>query len=264
MKLGLAELFGNFRFFKGANYIGFQPPASITSSITFTLPGAFPAGTYMVVCDTSGVIGFQAISAGHTQNTDTGTTQTSFQIDSGNSGPRLKNSSGALQVRNSADSAYADLAAKDVTVTGNLTVQGTTTTIESNTLAIGDNVVVLNNDVTSGTPTEDGGIQIRRGASTSASLIWDETNDLWKAGLASSEIQLARIYRTTFQNSDLVSGVLTVTHNLGQQYPVVQLVDNNGKVIIPDDVNLSATNSLTVDLTSFGTLTGTWRVQVTG
>jgi hypothetical protein len=48
---------------------------------------------------------------GHTQNTDTGTTATSFQIDSGASGPRIKNSSGTMQVRNAADSALATMEA---------------------------------------------------------------------------------------------------------------------------------------------------------
>lgn len=48
---------------------------------------------------------------GHTQNTDTGTTQTSFQIDSGGTGPRWKNVSGVMTARNAADSAYADVVA---------------------------------------------------------------------------------------------------------------------------------------------------------
>ena len=45
----------------------------------------------------------------HTQNTDTGTTSSTFHIDYDNNGPKLKNSSGTLQIRNSADSAFADI-----------------------------------------------------------------------------------------------------------------------------------------------------------
>ena len=55
-----------------------------------------------------------AISKKHTQNTDTGTTSSSFQVDSGSTGPRVKNSSGELQVRNSADDAFADAQVKDL------------------------------------------------------------------------------------------------------------------------------------------------------
>jgi hypothetical protein len=54
---------------------------------------------------------------GHTQNTDSGTTQTSFQIDSTNTGPRIKNSGGTLQVRNAADSALAALEASNLSGT---------------------------------------------------------------------------------------------------------------------------------------------------
>lgn len=54
---------------------------------------------------------------GHTQNTDTGTTATSFQIDSGNTGPRIKNSSGTMQVRNAGDSALANIEVATITAT---------------------------------------------------------------------------------------------------------------------------------------------------
>ena len=66
--------------------------------------------------------------------------------------------------------------------------------------------------------------------------------------------------RGTFVDGDLSSGVLTVTHNkaLSAPYSVdVHIFDNNNLEILPDDIT-GATNSFTVDLTSFGTLTGTW------
>jgi hypothetical protein len=63
-------------------------------------------------------------------------------------------------------------------VTGNLTVNGTTTTVNSNTLSVGDNIIVLNNDE-AGTPSQDAGIEIERGTSTNVSLLWNETTDRW-------------------------------------------------------------------------------------
>jgi len=69
-------------------------------------------------------------------------------------------------------------------------------------------------------------------------------------------------YTTSFTNGDLSSGVLTVTHNLGSTYPVVEVYDNNGKVITPDEITYVNTNSITVDLSSFGTISGTWNVRV--
>jgi len=57
-------------------------------------------------------------AARHSQNTDTGTTSGTFQIDSGNTGPKIKNNALVLETRNAADDAYADLKVKDVTIDG--------------------------------------------------------------------------------------------------------------------------------------------------
>ena len=61
----------------------------------------------------------------------------------------------------------------------NLTVNGTTTTVNSNTVNIGDNILVLNSDET-GTPSQNGGVEIERGTSTNVSLRWNETTDKWQ------------------------------------------------------------------------------------
>ena len=74
----------------------------------------------------------------------------------------------------------------NVIISGNLTVSGTTTTVNSNTVNIGDNVIVLNSDET-GTPSQNGGLEIERGTSTNATILWDEGNDYWVSGLAGSE-----------------------------------------------------------------------------
>lgn len=58
-----------------------------------------------------------------------------------------------------------------------------------------------------------------------------------------------------FDNADLVAGELTVTGTRS----IVAVVDNSGKVVYPDEITYGATDT-TVDLTSFGTLTGTWKV----
>lgn len=130
-----------------------------------------------------------ALSAGHTQNTDTGTTSETFHVDSDASGPKLKNATGILQIRNAADDDYADIRVK------NLTVEGTTTTIHSETLTIDDNIIILNNNVT-GTPTEDGGIEVERGTSANAVLYWDEDTDTWVCGVSGSEGAIALVSGT--------------------------------------------------------------------
>ncbi len=79
----------------------------------------------------------------------------------------------------------------NVIIQGNLTITGSTVTTIGEEINIQDNVVVLNSDFTTGTPSANAGFEVKRGASTSASLIWDETADKWKAGLLGSEVAIA-------------------------------------------------------------------------
>ena len=66
----------------------------------------------------------------------------------------------------------------NLTVSGDLIVSGSVTTIDTTNLTISDNIIVLNNDVT-GTPTEDAGLEIERGTSTNVSIAWNESTDRW-------------------------------------------------------------------------------------
>ena len=74
----------------------------------------------------------------------------------------------------------------DLTLSGDLVVQGTTTTLNTTTFNVEDNIIELNYG---GTATE-GGIFVKDsigGSTTSGSLLWDATNDYWKAGISGSE-----------------------------------------------------------------------------
>ena len=67
-----------------------------------------------------------------------------------------------------------------VSIAGNLTVAGTTTTVNSNTVTIGDALILLNSDE-SGTPSHDSGHIVERGSSANVGFIWDESADEWAA-----------------------------------------------------------------------------------
>ena len=69
----------------------------------------------------------------------------------------------------------------DATISGNLTVSGTTTTVNSNDVYIGDATLTLNSDE-SGTPSEDAGIVIGRGTADNKSFLWDESEGKWTLG----------------------------------------------------------------------------------
>jgi len=65
----------------------------------------------------------------------------------------------------------------NLVIDGNLTVSGTTSTIDTETLLISDNILTLNNGVT-GAPTENAGLEVDRGDEGVATIIqWNETLD---------------------------------------------------------------------------------------
>ncbi len=76
-----------------------------------------------------------------------------------------------------------------LTLSGDLIVQGTTTTLNTTTFNVEDNIIELNYG---GTATE-GGLFVKDStgtSTTSGSLLWDATNDYWKAGKAGSESKI--------------------------------------------------------------------------
>ena len=71
------------------------------------------------------------------------------------------------------------LSIADLTLSGNLTVSGTRTYVNTTTLDVGDNIVTLNADLGANPPTENAGFEIMRGTSANVQFVWDETNDRW-------------------------------------------------------------------------------------
>ena len=90
--------------------------------------------------------------------------------------------------------------------------------------------------------------------------------ELIQTGFTDVEADLAAAgyvpYGTTFTNADLAAGILTVTHSLDNQYPSGVTVYDNSGVAVHVQVTTVGANSLTIDLSAAGTLTGTWRVRV--
>jgi len=90
-------------------------------------------------------------------------------------------------------------------------VSGTTTTINSTTLAIGDNIIELN-----GSGAVNGGIVVRDATAASlvsGSLLWNTTTDKWIAGPLGSEIEIDTISGTqTLTNKTISGGSNTLTN----------------------------------------------------
>ena len=88
----------------------------------------------------------------------------------------------------------------DVIISGNLTVSGTTTTVNSETISLADNIIDLNSNLTSGSPSEDAGIRIMRGDASAVQLRWNETSDHWETYNGSAWTKIA------LSTSDLAEG----------------------------------------------------------
>ena len=71
----------------------------------------------------------------------------------------------------------------NLTVDGNLTVHGTTVTLNTSTLDVEDNVITVNNGETgAGVTAGTAGITVDRGTSTDASFLYTESTDSWDIG----------------------------------------------------------------------------------
>jgi len=139
---------------------------------------------------------------------------------------------------------------------GNLHSQNTDTGTNQNTFAVGNGVA--GNKVIQANNADVNKPALRYNDSTD---VWEFSNDgtTWQDfGTGSGSVS----YSLSFNNASLVAGILTVNHALSVNYPIVSVYDNSNKIIIPDEVTSVTANQLTIDLTSFGTIAGTWNLLV--
>jgi hypothetical protein len=87
----------------------------------------------------------------------------------------------------------------NLTVGGNLVVNGTQTTINSTTVTTKDNIIILNNgEAGSGVTAGSAGFRVDRGDSVDYELVFDESDDFFKIGAqGSTEIIATRPWATT-------------------------------------------------------------------
>ena len=138
-------------------------------------------------------------------------------------------------------------------IDGNLTVSGTTTTVNSNTVNIGDSIVTLNSDE-AGTPSQDAGIEVERGTGANRSLLWNETDDQWKIQQASGTYERIATYADSVEDvivQETGSSGITVTETLSgtdnriKTYDLsVNLDDNNHKQDIGGSTSIAVTHNL--------------------
>ena len=142
--------------------------------------------------------------------------------------------------------------ASGLILSGDLTVNGTTTTVNSNTVNIGDSIIVLNSDETY-SATQDAGIEVERGTDANVTLIWDETNNRWTVG--SETFVAATFVGALTGNADTVTTNANLT---GDVTSVGNATSIASAVIVNADINSSAAIAFSklASLTSANILVG--------
>jgi len=127
----------------------------------------------------------------------------------------------------------------NTTIAGNLTVAGTTTTIDSTNVNIGDRIIVLNTAEAS----QDGGIQvIDTDGNQTGSLLWDRASNYWKAGLeGGTHYRLPELTSTT----NITDNTLIVADSNGRLEGSGKFTEDgtNGIVDAPKFTNLAGANT---------------------
>ena len=154
---------------------------SSTGVITYTGPSAAEARAHISVTD-SGGDGSLAYNSSTGVITYTGPSAAEVRAHL-SAGTGVTYSSGEFSIGQSV-ATDADVTFDDVTVSGNLTVNGTTTTAASTNTVITDKLIELGNGQ-SGSPSGDLGLVFERGSSDNAFIGFDESDDKFVVGTGS-------------------------------------------------------------------------------
>lgn len=205
-----------------------------------------------------------AVANSHAKNGDAGTSTATFYVGT-TSGVAVKNNAGTFEVRNGGDTAYANFRC------ANLTVDGTTTTINSNTVNIGDSDLELNSDITTSASNSNGGITVKRlkvdnTTRADAKLNFNNSTGKWEATFGDIlAVQTAQIpVKVVATIGDATNNSFVITHNLGTQDVQVGIVESASPFeMVYTTVKATSVNTITVQFGSIPTL-NQYKVTIMG
>ena len=193
-------LAGNFKL--TGNIIGTDGMTIGPSSGQVTLNSSNGAklATKFAIGATDPTIPFEVQVAGSAATKDDGTGIAQFGADgSANLGldandiqSRSGGNGADLYLNRTGGNLYLGSSDGDTYVQGDLIVQGDATTLNTATLAVEDNIVLLNKGVT-GTPSTNAGLEVERGSSTNVGLRFNETTDKWQVN--ASDVDTANAWK---------------------------------------------------------------------
>lgn len=167
----------------------------------------------------------------HEQNTDLGTTNSTFQLKY-NTGNKIKHESDAISVRNAADTDYVNFIAKNATFKGDLLVEGQSFVTEAETVEIKDNLLLLNKgEVGAGVTKGIAGLEIDRGTEPNYQIIFDESDNRFKAG------EIGDIQCLALRDGDdsMVNGMFTTWDSTTKRLKTTNIVPSSSFLYFGDN-----------------------------
>lgn len=189
----------------------------------------------------------------HYQNTDAGTSSSTFYINT--NGVKLKSANTGtenieLQIRNNADDAYASLRVK------NLYVTGTETIINTETVSVADNFIELNNNITAPANNDNAGLTVKRFNTSSeaeqpAELIFDESSGKWQTTYINTSntgnYTLALTNKFTIAIGNGIATSFAIPHNLNTRDAMVSIRETgNNYAMVLAEVRFTDVNTVTI------------------
>ena len=162
----------------------------------------------------------------------------------------------------------------NVTVGGDLIVNGTTTTVNTATLEVTDNVIVANKDEAgAGITAGSGGLEIERGTLPNAKLVYNEVSDQWEAGIEGSMTQLsvgthdhdADYLRTDADSApdvDNVHDIGDITHRFANVFANIFNGDLTGNAGTADALSSAQTIALNGDVSGSASFDGSAGITI--
>lgn len=176
----------------------------------------------------------------HEQNTDLGTTNSTFQLKY-NTGNKIKHESDAISVRNAADTDYVNFIAKNATFKGDLLVEGQSFVTEAETVEIKDNLLLLNKgEVGAGVTKGIAGLEIDRGTEPNYQIIFDESDNRFKAG----EIGDIQCLALRDGDNSMVNGMFISWDSSTKRLKTTNIVPSDQKLSFGDNGDIELKYSL--------------------
>ncbi len=226
-----------------------------------------------VTISTGGVLKYRTVTGinaggavenlGNTNLSVTAATSRTFTINDARADAfKIADVDGALLNFNTTGATIVDKVATfgtSVVIDGNLTVSGITTTINSETVTIADNIIVLNSNAT-GTATESAGFEIERGTDTNVQFLWNETNDYWSA--VGTKLHIGTIATGTS------TSVLTETSGVIEKRTLSGMLDTlifagNSGTAVPTSGTITFSGSNGVNIVAAGNIVAVAGVDAT-